>query len=263
MPAQDNGTPLENDTPQEVEIDNRKHSQSVSSNGQAFWQGLLASLPLTLAAIPFAVVYGALGESLALDFWVVMAISIFVFAGASQFIALTMMAANAQLIIIVLTVMLVNLRHTLYAMSLTPLLRNATTWKKVLMGFSLTDETYAVVVNRATQNRNNLPAYYAGSAAIMYCNWLLWSAVGFLVGAEFPQLQSLGLDVAMVVAFTGIIVASINAASHWYCLVAAIISAVLTYHWPYQLGLLFSSLFAIAVGVASQKRITTREKRHD
>ena len=52
--------------------------------GQTFAQGALFSLPLIVAAIPFAIVYGALGEALQLSFWLVIAISMFVFAGASH-----------------------------------------------------------------------------------------------------------------------------------------------------------------------------------
>ncbi|MCC2607466.1 AzlC family ABC transporter permease [Planctobacterium marinum] len=221
--------------------------------GQTFAQGALISLPLIIAAIPFAIVYGALGEALQLSFWIVIALSMFVFAGASQFIALNLMAIGAQFPIIVFTVFLVNLRHTLYAMTLTPFLKTQSVWQKVAMAFSLTDETFAVVVNRATQNKQHLGWFYAGSSLLMYINWIFWSAMGFAVGAQFPKLQHFGLDVAMVVAFTGIVVASLKTSSHWYCMIAAAIAAVLTYHWPYQLGLLFSAFFAIAVGVFSER----------
>ncbi|BDX06123.1 AzlC family ABC transporter permease [Planctobacterium marinum] len=226
---------------------------AASTKLQTFGQGAMVSLPLVLAALPFAIVYGALGEALNMSFWTVIAISMFVFAGASQFIALNLMAIGAQHPIIIFTVFLVNLRHTLYAMTLMPYFKSCNFWQKMTLGFSLTDETFAVVVNQTTKNTTHIGWFYAGSALLMYLNWIVWSAVGFAVGAQFPQLQHYGLDVAMVVAFTGIVVASLKTTSHWLCMIAAGISAVFTIDWPYQTGLLFSTFFAISVGVISSR----------
>ena len=226
---------------------------AASSKLQIFGQGAMVSLPLVLAALPFAIVYGALGEALNMSFWTVIAISMFVFAGASQFIALNLMAIGAQHPIIIFTVFLVNLRHTLYAMTLMPHFKSCNFWQKLTLGFSLTDETFAVVVNQTTKTTSHLGWFYAGSALLMYVNWIVWSAIGFAVGAKFPELQHYGLDVAMVVAFTGIVVASLKTTSHWLCMIAAAIAAIVTIDWPYQTGLLFSSFFAIALGVAGSR----------
>lgn len=213
--------------------------------------GIKDTLPLTLAAIPFGIIYGALGQSMGLSIWFVAAISIFVFAGASQFIALSLLSAGASAPIIVLTVFMVNLRHSLYSVSLLPYVSRLKQWQRFWMGFTLTDETYAVVINKAAQigQKGNITRYYLGSAALMYGNWVLCSVLGFYVGASFPQLTDFGLDVAMVVAFTGIVMGQLRLPSHWFCALVASISGVLTYTWPHQTGLLFSAFIAISAGV--------------
>lgn len=229
-------------------------SQSDKPHKSALTAGIVSSIPLVLAATPFAVVYGALGQSLEMPFWLVMAISIFVFAGASQFIALTLLAAGAQIGIIVFTVFLVNLRHMLYAVSLVPQFKKVKHWQKALMGFSLTDETFALVSNKMlTEPKTQFIPYYSGTALFMYINWNIWTAIGFFVGTEFEGIQEFGLEIAMVVAFAGIVVSQLKNVSHYCCLLVAALAAILTYDWPHQTGILFSSFAGILAGLIADK----------
>jgi 4-azaleucine resistance transporter AzlC len=217
------------------------------------FQGAKDSFPLVVAAMPFGIVYGALGQSQGLSDWVVMAISIFVFAGASQFIAITLLATGAALPVIVSTVFIVNLRHSLYAVSLIPFVKHLSSQIRIAMGFVLTDETFAVVYNRlSNQADRNITAYYFGSAGFMYLNWQLCTLIGIVAGNNYPQLTEYGLDVAMVVAFIGIVVPHLKLSSHWICAIVAGVSGILTYQWPHQTGLLFSSILAIVMGVTAE-----------
>lgn len=218
---------------------------------QSTIDGARDTLPLVFAAIPFGIVYGALGHAQGLPDWVVIAISMVVFAGASQFIAVTLMATGASIPIIVLTVFVVNLRHMLYAISLIPYVKQIPQIKRLPMAFALTDETYAVAYNRTTQKipTPHFDHYYLGSAAFMYLNWQLCTWIGLVAGNQFPQLISFGLDIAMVVAFIGIVVPHLKMPSHWVCALIAALSGILTFDWPNQSGLLFSSAIAIISGV--------------
>ena len=212
--------------------------------------GIVQSIPLVFAATPFAIVYGALGESLGMSFWLIIAISMLVFAGASQFIALTLLAAGTPIGIIIFTVFLVNIRHMLYAISLVPQFKQVSSWVRIPMAYTLTDETFAIVTNKMQQQPNtHFVAFYLGSALFMYCNWALWSGIGFYVGSEFSGLKELGLEIAMVVAFAGIVVSQLKNLSHYACLLVAGIAAVISIDWPHQSGLLFSAFAGIATGL--------------
>lgn len=218
---------------------------------QSTLDGAKDTFPLVVAAIPFGIVYGALGATQGLPDWVIIAISMLVFAGSAQFIAVTLMATGASLPIIVFTVFLVNLRHLLYATSLIPYVKSIDQIKRLPMAFSLTDETYAVVFNRVSQETPpaHFAHYYLGSAAFMYCNWQLCTWIGLVAGNQIPELTDFGLDIAMVVAFIGIVVPQLKMPGHWVCALVAAFSGILTYDWPNQSGLLFSSLIAIFCGV--------------
>jgi len=73
-----------------------------------------------------------------------------------------------------------------------------------LLGFLLTDETFAVVDSYYRQHPQ-AHWYFLGLGLAMYLNWQCWTLVGLGFGAVFPQLQSLGLDFAMVVTFISIL----------------------------------------------------------
>lgn len=225
-----------------------------------FISGVKDTFPLVVAAMPFGLVFGAMGQAQGLADWVTLGISIFVFAGASQFIAITMLAAGAAIPVIVLTVFIVNLRHMLYSVSLIPIVQDLSQKWRWPMAFTMTDETFAVVYNKMSLSRphQNLPMYYLGSSAFMYLNWILCTWVGIVLGSQLPSLTSFGLDIAMVVAFIGIVVPNLRLPSHWLCAITAAVSGLLTYQWPHQTGLLLSSLFAIVVGVISENRLTAR-----
>ncbi|MEM8498745.1 MAG: AzlC family ABC transporter permease [Pseudomonadota bacterium] len=214
-------------------------------------RGALESVPLVVAAFPFGVVFGALAQSYAITFIQAIGMSAIVFAGASQFIALTLLASATAWPVIVFTVFVVNLRQMLYSANLMGHVRHwPKSWRAVL-SFWLTDETFAVVSHRlaVASSQKGLRWFYLGSATLMYCFWLIATALGYLLGERMPQLANLGLDVAMIVAFVGIVVPSLKHKADWACAATASVSALLTYEWPHQTGLLFSALLAIAVAL--------------
>ncbi len=181
------------------------------------------------------------------------------FAGASQFIAVALLAAGASIPVIILTVFLVNLRHMLYAISLIPYVRNLPQKVRLPMAFLLTDETFAVAYNRASEKKQTpyFDQYYLGSGVMMYCNWIFCTWLGIFAGNQMPGLTDFGLDIAMVVAFIGIVVPHLKMRSHWLCAITAALSGTLTYYWPHQSGLLFSSVVAIIVGVLAENTLSS------
>lgn len=208
-------------------------------------------IPLLVAAAPFGTVYGALATSQGLSEWLVMAMSLLVFAGASQFIAVTLLAASTAYPIIILTVFVVNLRHMLYSASLMTHLEKVPQWLRAPMAFWLTDESYAVVSRYSLQksNTSDFISYYLGASLSMYINWAFFSWLGMVLGQRISNIESWGLEVAMIVAFVGIVVPVMKTRADWACASTAMVSALLTFDWPHQTGLLFSSVLAIIVGL--------------
>lgn len=238
---------------------------SSKPSGVLFFVGVRDMIPLLVAAAPFGTVYGALAISQGMTEWLVMGMSLIVFAGASQFIAVTLLASSTAYPIIILTVFIVNLRHMLYSASLMSPLAKVPQWLRAPMAFWLTDESYAVVSRYVLTKptTSDFISYYLGASLAMYVNWAFFSWLGMTLGQKIPNIQSWGLEVAMIVAFIGIVVPAMKTRADWVCASTAVVGALLTFDWPHQTGLLFSSLAAIAAGlvVSSNKKASEKSKR--
>ncbi|MCS6825604.1 MAG: AzlC family ABC transporter permease, partial [Caldilinea sp.] len=88
-----------------------------SSRRTEFWRGVRATFPLVVGAIPFGIIFGALAVNSGLSATAAAAMSAFVFAGSSQFIAAGLVGGGAGVLLIVMTTFVVNLRHALYSVT--------------------------------------------------------------------------------------------------------------------------------------------------
>src|SRR3546814_12555808 len=110
--------------------------------------GARATIPMLVGAAPFGVIFGSLVTVNLLAAWQGQFMSLSVFAGSSQFIALSLVASNAGLIVILFATFIVNLRHALYGATLLPHVKHLPMRWRLLLGFLLTDETFAVVAKQ-------------------------------------------------------------------------------------------------------------------
>jgi len=218
--------------------------------------GARDTLPMLVGAAPFGVIFGTLAASGPLAAWQGQLMSMSVYAGSSQFIALGLVDAHAGLLVIWFTTLIVNLRHMLYAAALLPQVAGLPARWRWTLGFLLTDETFAVM-NGYYRRHPHAPLghwYFLGSCLAMYGNWQCWTLAGLLFGAAFPRLQSLGLDFAMVATFIAIVVPQLARLPHFCAALAAGLAAWLLKDLPYKLGLLAAVLAGVAVGTVLLRR---------
>ncbi|WP_199610350.1 AzlC family ABC transporter permease [Flocculibacter collagenilyticus] len=217
----------------------------------AFLAGIKHSIPLVIGAIPFGIIFGTLAQQQGLALWFTQSLSIFVFAGSSQFIALGLLATGAAPWLIIATTFVVNLRHMLYAASLLPYMHQLPQRIRALMCFGLTDETYVVAIKRYEQTSESASAhyFYLGSMFAMYVNWQICTLLGYTVGEAVPEIGQWGLEVAMPITFIGIVAPYLINRAMWATVVTAGTLAVLLHHLPHQLGLIVSVIVAVICGV--------------
>lgn len=224
-----------------------------------FWRGARDSLPMLVGAAPFAVIFGTLAAPSGLSAWAALAMSVFVFAGSAQFIALTLLAGGAGLIVIVITTFVVNLRHALYSATLLPYVAPLPQRWRLPLAFWLTDETFAVVQRRYAEAdaSPNKHWYYLGSCLVMYANWFFWTLCGVLLGRSVEGLDQLGLEFAMAATFTGIVVPLLKQRPTVCAAVTAAVVALAAHRLPYKLGLMLAALAGVLVGVWLDARQAT------
>jgi 4-azaleucine resistance transporter AzlC len=231
----------------------------MKARGLHFWQGARDSLPLVIGALPFGLIFGTLAVGQGLSLAAALGMSVIVFAGSAQFIALGLLAAGASLPVILLTTLVVNLRHFLYAAVLSPRMASLPGWKKALCAFALTDESFAVMAGRmkAEAEDSRLPPedfarYYLGSAVFMYANWQLCTLAGALFGHLMPGVASWGLEFAMPVAFIGMLSPYLRSLPTATAALTAGAVSILAYAFPNKLGLLTAALAGIVAGTLAE-----------
>jgi len=230
-------------------------AKALSTPCTEFCAGARAIVPLTIGAIPFGIIFGTLAASSGLSKAGTLAMSALVFAGSSQFIALGLLTAGTALPLILLTTFVVNLRHLLYTVSLVPHVQHLPQAWKLILGFGLTDEAFAVSITRYAQGDPSPYKhwYHLGAAVLMYGNWQLCTLAGITVGQFIPNATKWGLDFAMSVTFIGMVIPYLIDQPMIVTVLVAGIVAVLTHTLPYQLGLMIAAIAGIAAGVGVEK----------
>jgi predicted branched-subunit amino acid permease len=152
--------------------------------------------------------------------------------------------------IMVLTTLIVNLRHMLYSASLAPYVRHLPRRWKWLLAYLLTDEAYAVVILNYQRVKDLAHAhwFYLGAGLTLWISWQTSTAVGVFLGAQVPA--SWGLDFTLALSFIGLVMLSLKDRATLAAALSAGLAAVAAYGLPYRLGLLVAALTGIVVGLA-------------
>lgn len=133
-----------------------------------------------------------------------LAMSLFIYAGSMQYVAVTLLTGGASLVTTALTTLMVNARHLFYGISMIDAYKGAGKKKPYLI-FALTDETYSLV------SRNQAPE---GISRHGYCflvslfdqiYWVAGSVLGSLAGSLIP-LNYEGIDFVLTALFVTIFV---------------------------------------------------------
>lgn len=225
-----------------------------------FMKGIRDTLPLVIGAVPFGIIFGTLSTGAGLPVAATMGMSLVVFAGSAQFIAMGLVGAGTMWPMIVLTTFVVNFRHLLYTAALLDHLKRLPRKWQALLAFGLTDETFAVAAGRWQQNDTSPYKhwYQLGSMVFMYINWNICTVVGLLAGRMLQGIGGWGLDFAMVAAFIGLTIPYLKDTPTYMAVLAAGLSALAFHDLPHQLGLITAGVIGMSIGYA----VETLQLRH-
>ena len=183
----------------------RETSVNTAAPVNEFTTGVAKAAPVMMGYFPIAVAYGVLAREAGLTLWETMAMSLFLYAGASQFIAVGMFAAAMSPFTMIFTTFLVNLRHLLMSASLAPFLKGLRFRSLALLGTGVTDETFAVNCTEFANTRRGHCFMYGVNLA-SYSSWVTGSLVGAMAGTLIPGLDQLPLDFALPAMFICLLV---------------------------------------------------------
>ncbi len=221
-----------------------------------FLGGVRATIPLMIGALPFGLIFGAVATAGNVPPAMTIAMSAFIFAGSAQFIGVKLLIAGASAPIIILTIAVVNLRHTLYGMTLGPHVKNLSQRWLALLGFLMTDEAFVTSIQRFERDDDSPYKhwYFFGSGILLYVIWNAVTILGIVAGQRIPDPSGWGLDFALDVTFIGMLIPMVRHRPALVAALAAAATALLAHGLPNQLGLMVAALIGVAAGVIAEQR---------
>lgn len=221
---------------------------------EAFLLGIRDEFPLILGVIPFGMIYGVLALAAGIPASIAQLMSSVVFAGSSQFIAVSLIAGNTPLWTVILTIFVVNLRHGLYSISLAPYVQKLPERWKMGLAYLLTDEAYAVTIQRYRQSARNdyTHWFFLGAGLTLWLSWQLSTALGIFLGAQIPANWS--LDFTLALTFIAIVVPTLKDKPAAAAALSAGLCAIAGHTLPYKTGLFIAALIGVGVGLWSEAR---------
>jgi len=229
----------------------RKNNSPVTRS--IFKEGLTAGWPICLGYLPIGMAFGVLAQKAGLTPLQIGLMSILVFAGSSQFIAVSMLAGAAGAPAIIATTFVVNLRHVLMSSALAVYLRSAHRGLLALYAYGVTDESFAVNLPRFNAGGWSLPrALVVNHAANL--TWFISTVAGGLGGRFIPE-GALGIDYALIAMFICLLIYQVRKKIHILTAVVAGLTAVGLALWiPGNSYIVIASMVAATLGVMVQRR---------
>ncbi len=169
-----------------------------------FAAGAFAISPVLAAAVPIALLFGTLSVSKGLSIAETFLMSITVYAGALQFVAIDQWGDPLPVGLLAFTALVVNIRHVLMGASLGRSLGGFSPLQKYAGMFLLTDEGWAFAEQRARRAALT-PAFYFGSGLALWFTWSTGTLVGALLGTGLGDPAAFGFDFAFTAVFIAIL----------------------------------------------------------
>ena len=217
------------------------------SKKQLFSRGMLDIAPHMLSVIPFGIICGAIGVDLGFNPYLVNAMSIIIFGGASQIVFLQLLSGGASSLVAVTSVGVINSRHLLYGAVLSEYLEKLSFIKKLLISYVVVDQGFAESNKFFKKNKTEQYLHYhlLGTGITMWVCWQIATLAGIILGSFVPE--ELGLKFAIPLTFIAIVVQDLKKIDHVIVMLVCGISSLLFFEAPFKSYILISPVIALFV----------------
>lgn len=223
-------------------------------NKESMFRGVKIISPLLLGIIPFGLISGITGANTGLSLGMSTFMNLGIFAGASQLTALQLISINANVLVIIFTALIINIRMMLYSLSIAPYLQDMNNKWKAGLSYMMTDQSYAISLIQFTNNpKEDNKSFFFGTSVSVWAVFQISAFIGYLMGSIIPP--KLGLDFAIPLTFIVILIKGVNSLSGLIAIIGSGIVAVLASGLPMNLGLVLAVLTGISLGYLSEKLI--------
>ena len=202
------------------------------------------SIPVLMGYIPLGIVFGFLFVQAGGPWWVPPVSSALIYGGAVQYMMVPMLAADMSIASIAFATAIVNLRHVFYGLSLLDRL-GSSGWKKWLIAFLLTDETYSILTTEPKDSPVNKMVFIA---LFDWSWWILGSLIGGIIGAS-TKIELAGFDFVLTSLFAMLLCEQwrgrVSSAPLWVALIAYALARVISVDNALAIAISFCALGAV------------------
>ncbi|MBP1909913.1 AzlC family ABC transporter permease [Methanolobus bombayensis] len=188
-------------------------------------EAIRITMPVMFGYVPIGIAFGLLVTHYGFNWLYSVLMSIVVFSGAAQFIAVALAVSGAGAIEIVLTMLFLNLRHSFFGLSLLNKFEGIGRIKAYLV-LALTDETYALITGHNVPERVSSSRFYAYVTGLDHLYWVTGTAMGALLG-KVLNMNLNGLEFSLTALFVVLSIEKYRSAKTRFPFIAAIVSGII------------------------------------
>lgn len=216
---------------------------------QQYFSGVRTALPVILGFIPVGIAYAIMARQAGFTGWETVLMSLTVFAGASQMMAVGMYGQGAGTIAIIFATFILNLRHLIMSTCVMNRLRDTKTGPKLLAAFGVTDETFAIFTTEKQERCSFL--FFLGAVTVSYGSWVAGSAIGAVASQFLPDILTASLGISLYAMFLGLLVPNLtkNLRLALLVLLTAAVNWALNQWMDASWAMIASTLVCAAIGV--------------
>jgi len=236
------------------------------------------SVPVLLGYVTVGIAFGFMVSASGYPWWLAFLMSLWMFAGAGQFIALGLFSAGLNLWQVCLVQLVVNIRHVAYGLSMIKRFAGSGAFKPYLI-FSLTDETFALhssmpelVIpqnlpeDEKLEMREKRHLFMFFVAALNHLYWVAGSVIGALAGAINP-FDIEGLSFALTALFVVLMIEQIKRTKKiGVFVVSGLVALLAVFLFPRMISLLAALTIALLLSVLVEqwgKVFANMRRKHD
>lgn len=174
---------------------------------QRWREAVKMTSPVFFGYIAIGIPFGLMCVKAGYPIWLAPFMSVVMYAGAGQYVAMGLFAQGASLTSVAITELLVNSRHIVYGLSLIDRFKKAGSWRPYLI-FALTDETYSLLTSCRDRDcmRGEKRGEFCGAVALLdHLYWILGGIIGAAAGMLIPFSLE-GVDFALTALFAVLLI---------------------------------------------------------
>ena len=218
----------------------------------AIKDGTVAAGPICLGYLPIGLAFGVIAQKAGLHPLEIGLMSLLVYAGSAQFIAVSMLDSGAAFVPVVITIFMVNLRHLLMSSSLAVYLKDISKGWLSLYAYGVTDESFALNITRFRNGNWG----WRRAIVVNHTSNIVWIGSTITGGycGDFIPSGAFGIDYALIAMFICLLVFQLRGLLYMIiAIITGLLAVVLSLVLPGNSYIVIASVIAATIGVFLQK----------